>query len=646
MIASMNRKLPLPFQLLLEAWGDFRYAWKSLVGYMAWFAVLNLAVLAPLAAGVLEWIVQGSGHVAVTNEDLAGFALSLRGLGFLLTALSLSLAMFLIEVGGLTLIVAQAVVRGPVSLWRAVRLNAMRIPAFIRLSLIVAGVVLAIVVALACVLVTIKVLVLGAHDINYYLAERPTAWSKAVALAAVAVGVVGLVLLWLIVRWLFALPILLLKGTGARAALRESWRMTRGRQLRLGALVSVWWLASTLVWGALAWTGRLIVAPLYDWAGLHPGRVLPVVAVSAVCTFLTVALWNIITLGMHVSAFTRVAIRTCELPALAPPPDSSDVRPLQNAQPVLEVEEPLSGGRGSRRLTQWAWTAALSLVVISGLTGWVMLQNLKPAESVQVTAHRGSSGAAPENTMAAFRQAIADGADYIELDVQTCADGTVVVIHDRDLMRVAGDPRRVEDLTLDQLRGIDVGGHFAPEFAGQRVPTLAEVIHLVRGHAHLNIELKYNRPDQALIPAVGDLLQREQFLDQCVITSLNAGALEEFRGREPHPPTGLIVTASIGRISRVEEDFLSLSAQRVTARTLNEARRANKPVHVWTVNDPREMLQMIESGVDNIITDKPAVLRQILVARSELSVSEKIALRVRVTFGGRTAITSASDAVQ
>jgi len=274
------------------------------------------------------------------------------------------------------------------------------------------------------------------------------------------------------------------------------------------------------------------------------------------------------------------------------------------------------------------------------------MQNLHLVESVDITAHRGSSARAPENTLAAMTAAIEDGSDYIELDVQTCADGTVVVLHDGDLMRVAGDARRVEDLRLAELQQIDVGRRFSEQFAGQHVPTLAEVIHLIRGRVKLNIELKYNRPDPKLIPAVREVLRAEQFLDQCVITSLEASAVREFQEAEPTALTGLIVTAAIGRITGLQSDFLSVAAPQATPEFIRKAHRAGKQVHVWTVNEPQAMLQMIENGADNLITDKPDVLRTVLEERSRLSDPEKVALRLRVLFGGGVPINSAGNTQQ
>ena len=154
------------------------------------------------------------------------------------------------------------------------------------------------------------------------------------------------------------------------------------------------------------------------------------------------------------------------------------------------------------------------ILAISAVANWHELAHRNIVESVKVTAHRGSSARAPENTLSAVRQAITDGADFAEIDVQTTADGELVVLHDGDLMRMAGDSRRLRDLTLSQAKELDVGKKFNAEFEGERIPTLAEVIRLSRGRIQLNIELKYNWPDPSLAGKVVELLRREGFPDQ------------------------------------------------------------------------------------------------------------------------------------
>jgi glycerophosphoryl diester phosphodiesterase len=285
-----------------------------------------------------------------------------------------------------------------------------------------------------------------------------------------------------------------------------------------------------------------------------------------------------------------------------------------------------------RRPARLLLVGVTALFLISAVVTAIIAFRLDLGAEVEITAHRGASIAAPENSMAAFRRALEAGATYAELDVQRTADGRLIVVHDGDLMRLGDDPRKVKDLTVAELQGVDIGRKYDAGFAGEVPPTLEQVIALARGRMKLNVELKYNVPDPGLAGAVVDLLRREDFLDQAVITSLDYAALREVERIEPGLRTGHIVTAAVGSVVRTEADFLSLNAARATTSLVRQAHAAGKEVHVWTVNTPEVMLRMIERGVDNVITDDPAMLVRVLESRRSLSVPELLGLRLRVLF--------------
>ena len=151
----------------------------------------------------------------------------------------------------------------------------------------------------------------------------------------------------------------------------------------------------------------------------------------------------------------------------------------------------------------------------------------------------------------------------------------------------------------------------------------------------MNIELKYTWADPMLAEKVGNLVRSNRFTSDCVVSSLSVEALTEIEKHFPELTTGLIVFQAIGDLSRMEADFLSISAARVTPRLVRNVRGHERAVHVWTVNDPGNTLSMIEMGVDNIITDEPAYLRSLLEEWNQLSEGEKIALVLRNLIVGR-----------
>ena len=156
--------------------------------------------------------------------------------------------------------------------------------------------------------------------------------------------------------------------------------------------------------------------------------------------------------------------------------------------------------------------------------------------------------------MAALEAAIEDGADLIEIDVQESADGRVVVLHDKDLLRVAGISRGIWTMQSDELALIDVGSWFAREFADQRIPTLEQALIATRGHARLLIELKYNGHDHALAERTLEVLRRTDTRD-ALIMSLDVQGLRQVRQLDPSLPVGWTVGASIGDLSRIDTEF-------------------------------------------------------------------------------------------
>lgn len=234
------------------------------------------------------------------------------------------------------------------------------------------------------------------------------------------------------------------------------------------------------------------------------------------------------------------------------------------------------------------------------------------AHRVLVTAHRGSSAEAPENTLSAIRLAIAQGADWVEIDVQEAGDGTLVLLHDTDLRRVAGDSRGVWELDRLALGHLDVGAWFSPRFAGEPIPTLTQVLDLTRGRVGLNIELKHHGHERRLAERTLELVQAAGRTRDCLFTSTELPALRRARALDPGVRVGWIVTSDPGDPPGLGLDALSLKRSLATARRVRACQAAGVETHVWTVDAPKDMTRLIRLGVTSIITNKPALLRRVL----------------------------------
>ena len=235
------------------------------------------------------------------------------------------------------------------------------------------------------------------------------------------------------------------------------------------------------------------------------------------------------------------------------------------------------------------------------------------AVQTRITAHRGSSSGAPENTMAALEKAVEEMADRAEIDVQETADGVIVLCHDTSVKRVAGINKKVSDLTLEQIKKLDVGSWFSSEYQGEQIPTLEEVMEYAKGKIDLNIEIKNLGNSSGLPEKVIELVEKHEMQEQCVITSTNRFYLKRVKAVNPEIRTGYIISAAYGNFYSDEFiDLISIRSSFVTERMIESAHEAGKAVHAWTVNGKVEMERLKQLGVDDMITDRPVLAREIL----------------------------------
>jgi glycerophosphoryl diester phosphodiesterase len=592
---------------------DFRSCRRQVFGFHLLMQLVGFALFTPVIGLIGGWIIASTGNAVISNYDIASFALSMRGVLFVLVFAALTIGLLFAELAGLTWLSGHAIARRPATLVSTIGFVTRNLPSLIALSTLVFVRLVLLLLPFLAAAAAIWFGTLAGHDINYYLAENPPDWQRAKLFVAILAIGYALVAAWQLARWLYALPIMLHEKRAPRESLQRSLSMTRGRLQGILVPLIGWWVLITVAAVVITLLAREIAHGAMNWAGMDLRRVLPLVSLFLAVSVLGGFLYGALQLAGQQFLVTRLYAEQLDRKWVAP--DESASQAAQSA--------------GLARLVAVATLALLAFAI--GVAAFLTTRlDLKP--DVVITAHRGASHVAPENTMAAFRAAIEAGTDFVELDVQRTQDGVIIVMHDGDFMRMGGDPRKVSQVTAAEVATIDIGSRYDAKFAGQHPPLLADVIALARGHIKINIELKYNVPDPGLAPAVIDLLRKENFTDQVVITSLDYAALKQVKSLEPRLVTGHIVTAAVGDVSRSQADFLSLNSAQATPALLQRAHAAHKEVAVWTVDKPEVMQRMIERGVDNIITNEPALLKRVMQDRNALTAPERLALRLRILF--------------
>lgn len=591
--------------LFRHALASLRYHRRPLLAFHVYFTILAFSLLSPVSGWLLSALVNLADVSLISNVDLARFLISPAGLLWILVSGTLAIVAVFLQHAGMMLVVSHGrdnrFHTSASALWRV----AHRLPRLLRLAGIQVFVQLLVAAPFLLIIIVSFNTLLTGYDLYYVITEKPPAYWGFLAIMGAMLAIMAVVNGSLYLRWVLALPILLLEELPPRQALKRSALLSKGARLNIAALlltagggIALLPLVLALVFEGLAKALLAILPEFYSL--LIPVMVVLILiyAVLAVAAgFIGVSLNSLVILKLYQRGQGR---------HIGLPPDP----------------EP-------RQVGAFAWGIELVVVILALAQVGYVFNSWNTPESIDITAHRGSSLKAPDNSLAAIQYAIEDGADYIELDVRQTADGRLVLLHDKDLLRVAGDPRDVWDLTLAEVQSLDTDRVSSANPGNARIPTLAEAIALMRGKAHLYLEIKSSPQSPGLAPRVVEYLRDENMLEHTLVAALEPPVLREVQQLEPRLRTSLLVHSVIGALEGQPFDVLALRDALISPARISAIRQQNQEVHVWTVNDRRSLSRMIDQGVDNIITDRPELLASLLAERAELSEPERLLLRLR-----------------
>lgn len=237
---------------------------------------------------------------------------------------------------------------------------------------------------------------------------------------------------------------------------------------------------------------------------------------------------------------------------------------------------------------------------------------------IQVIAHRGASGYAPENTLPAFKKAIELNVDMIEFDIQLTIDNQVVVIHDKTVDRTTNGKGKVEEKTFESLRKLDAGTWFDSKFIGTRIPTLRETLNTIPSSIKLNIELKTYNPESSIFEQeVAAIATEFDLLNQAIFAARHPESINRFKAILPNVKCVLL------QKERTEEDYIQIldkldlqfaQIRRHSAKKefIDQLHEHEIVVNLFYADDPEEMKQYIEMGVDGILTNYPDRLQKVI----------------------------------
>jgi len=237
-----------------------------------------------------------------------------------------------------------------------------------------------------------------------------------------------------------------------------------------------------------------------------------------------------------------------------------------------------------------------------------------------VFGHRGASRYAPENTIAAFDLAIKQGAKAFELDTMLTSDGIPVVIHDHTLDRTTNGSGFVNQKNSNEIKELDAGGNFSQDFRGEKVPLLEDVLSRYPQDILINIELKnYHSPKDNLARIVFELVLALKILDRVIFSSFLPRNLRILRKLQPKAKTALLISGGVlgyhlsaTFLKQLSPELVQPPSEIVRQDFIRREHKFGRSVNVWTVNDPQFAQNLIDWGVDGLITDDPQGLLRLI----------------------------------
>ncbi len=602
-----------------SSWRSVVLLWKPMAGWTLIVYAVFTALLAPVLISMVQWGAFRGGRLPAGNEELVRWIFSPGGFIYLFLILLITLTGVMIRYAGLFQIITDELKGRPVSVTGTAIHIAQRVHVLIKLCAIAIGVSVIVLLPLLAGLWTIYHLFLFEYDINYYFTVGPPEWYQALTYGGIWTVAWALGTMILSGFSLPAIPIYLDSRKSLRVSLREAWSIPFSNTLQflmsIGIAIFFWTLIRITTDAILL----LAFGKLSSWILTVTGS-LRILAASA-GSYLILSF--IISAAISFIGFSFISAILTKFYYIYVRKNRSVVTPglLNLTQKTIQSLRWVS--RPKYIVPILGLLLAGSVIASLVITRPAMTSSYNPV----VISHRGIAGDAPENSLAALEESIQAGADYAEIDVQLTADGTVVALHDADLMRVTGDPRRITNLSYREIQQFQLHSKHAYPNEKLIIPTLKDLIETAGNQIDLMIELKYYGFNPNLAAEVIRIIRSHEMEDRVLVVSLSSDAVRQVQNMAPEINVGYISALAAGDLNRIPMDFLSINRQSVTARMVQDYGQRNQAVYTWTVNSTDEIVSMLEMKVSGIITDETEHAIAVTEEFKNLTGAERLLLR-------------------
>lgn len=557
-------------------------------------------IFVPINYYILNRFLSEIGVDNITNKQIIKFGLSYQGALYMAIMMSIAFIAVFIEISVLTYISKRShdkkrasIIEGLISSIRLFK----KLPSLYSVGIIVISTIIGPLAGVGLYNALIKSL--SIPDYVKYQLSKHSGWQF-----MLVIGVILFVII--LVRWILVIPSLVIEDVSVKVAFKHSYALYKRNNIKFFIYIICWVIVNyglrIFLLGGCVGTGLFFIA-------LSEGSLMIQEIISnssLIIFFIGYVIISIISLPIFFSFIVEVYYK---------------YKFYHVKERVFTAQEYIEGKKSfslvKKNRERCMVLILVVFVFITGSRGLSIVFNKVVDKEVQITAHRGSSLKAPENSISAVVEAIIEGSDYVEIDVMTTLDDEVVLFHDNTLRRFTGSSKSIKKLTLEQVQQIDIGSKFSDKYKGETIPTLEAVLQLSMNNVKLNIELKPRKKNDKLAELVANMITEYELEDRVIISSQSYESLQTVKEINPLIDVGLIVTFGIGDFSKMNVDFISVGYEMAKEELIYTMHALDKEVHVWTINDKKKAENAIKMGVDNIISDNVG-----MVQRTKISLHE------------------------
>lgn len=589
------------YALFKQTLGDFKKTYDKHLAIELMFKLLTSLLFIPIFSYLFDKMIRMLGTGPLLNRDVYKIGLSLTGWGVLMAIALLCVIVVFIELGTIIVIAQKTYYQREVAVVDALHTVLRATPKLLGFGMIplILFIVLLFPLADSPYLQALR----ESFNLSYFLQKQLYYPYLLGLFYTVFIGLI----LYTVVRWVFTLHFILIEKQSVMKAIRSSIQLTRQNKSKTLVYLMTFNIAVFVLGFAMLYAISSISSLLETYAVIFTVQKY----LTMLYSFLTL-LFSMIAIPLNVITITRLFYHLKRNEA------GEDTLVITETKRLSRLE--------SRMRTLFKTRRSLPVFTLVMCFVGMLALNFSLHEKISyvrwhmaIVGHRGDLHQAPENTLSSIRSAINKGVDAIEIDLQMTKDGIVVLHHDTDLMRMAGVPYRVADLTYDELATLDVGKRFDPLFAGETIPTLEAVFDEIK-HVHdvrLLVEIKPHPLYANIVNEVVALIERYEYEDRVLIQSFDHAVAQRVRTLNPHIKVGQILFIKAGNLARLDVDFYAISMNLLSESFVKDAHRLNRQVWVWTINSQRDMKEVLKYNIDAIITDYPERLQSIVDLRRD-----------------------------